>query len=74
MRRQTSRVSFLMCPFCVRALVPREATRLEAASKRAKARGEHLRSGGRGPADATPGGLAAVVRRWYVREVEARER
>jgi hypothetical protein len=22
MRRETSRVSFLMCPFCVRALLP----------------------------------------------------
>jgi hypothetical protein len=31
MRSETSRVSFLMCPFCVRALIPREATRLEAA-------------------------------------------
>jgi hypothetical protein len=26
--RETSRVSFLMCPFCVRALMPSEATRL----------------------------------------------
>jgi hypothetical protein len=26
MRRERSHVSFLMCPFCVRALVPREAT------------------------------------------------
>ena len=28
MRRETLRVSFLMCPFCVRALMPGEATRL----------------------------------------------
>jgi hypothetical protein len=26
MRRETSRVSFLMCPFCVRALLPSGAT------------------------------------------------
>jgi hypothetical protein len=26
MRRETSRVSFLMCPFCVRALITYEAT------------------------------------------------
>jgi putative transposase len=30
MRRETSRVSFLMCPFCVRALMPSEATCLRA--------------------------------------------
>jgi hypothetical protein len=28
MRRETSRVSFLLCPFCVRGLVPGKATRL----------------------------------------------
>jgi hypothetical protein len=28
MRRETSRVSFLMCPFCVRALVPSATTQL----------------------------------------------
>jgi hypothetical protein len=27
MRRETSRVSFLMCPFCVRALMPSTTTR-----------------------------------------------
>jgi hypothetical protein len=26
MRRETSRVSFLICPFCVRALVPTPTT------------------------------------------------
>jgi hypothetical protein len=31
MRRETSRVSFLMCPFCVRALMPSEATHLASA-------------------------------------------
>jgi hypothetical protein len=30
MRRETSRVSFLMCPFCVRAVMPSEATNLQA--------------------------------------------
>ena len=29
MRRETSRVSFLMCPFCVRELVPSATTALE---------------------------------------------
>jgi hypothetical protein len=28
MRRETSRVSFLMCPFCVRQLSPNQATRV----------------------------------------------
>jgi hypothetical protein len=28
MRREASRVSFLMCPFCVRALMPTRATHL----------------------------------------------
>jgi hypothetical protein len=28
MSRETSRVSFLMCPFCVRALISLEGTRL----------------------------------------------
>jgi putative transposase len=31
-RRETSRVSFLMCPFCVRALVPSKTTYVDAAS------------------------------------------
>jgi hypothetical protein len=31
MRRETSRVSFLMCPFCVRLLLTRSATRLSRA-------------------------------------------
>jgi len=31
MCRETSRVSFLMCPFCVRALMPFKATRLQVA-------------------------------------------
>jgi hypothetical protein len=26
MRRETSRVSFVMCPFCVRAMMPSQAT------------------------------------------------
>jgi hypothetical protein len=32
MRRETSRVSFLMCPFCVRALVPSKTTYVDAPS------------------------------------------
>jgi hypothetical protein len=34
MRRETSRVSFLMCPFCVRALMPSEATYVRASQQR----------------------------------------
>jgi hypothetical protein len=33
MRRETSRVSFLMCPFCVQALLLNETTRIPMASK-----------------------------------------
>jgi hypothetical protein len=31
-RRETSRVSLLMCPFCVRGLMPNKATRRDAAA------------------------------------------
>jgi hypothetical protein len=32
MRRETSRVSFLMCPFCVRGLLSNETTGLKTTS------------------------------------------
>jgi hypothetical protein len=32
MRRETSRVSFLMCPFCVRGVLSNETTEIETTS------------------------------------------
>jgi hypothetical protein len=46
MRREASRVSFLMCSFCVRVLMPCEATRLEVAPVDASARGNSWRACG----------------------------
>jgi hypothetical protein len=38
MRREASHVSFLMCPFCVRALVPSEATNVQTGADQRRSR------------------------------------
>ena len=45
MRRETSRVSFLMCPFCVRALMPNEATCVRAPQQHPSGRSPEHREG-----------------------------
>jgi hypothetical protein len=47
MRREASRVSFLMCPFCVRAQMPIKATLLRAARMFVITRTRSLRRRGR---------------------------